>query len=401
MTGINNTNIMPTAPFQQRPSLRVVSKRMFFLAGYSLTSAALMGSSIGLLIYQSRQFYFLHRFSHTNQMFHHHHHDNHFKHGGNQDTSGQLDQKWDSSDDSSFVHDQHSRHFHDNHGHQHKSLQSLFFSTWLPILIWFGSLLTSSVLIAFRKWVPRVISPRTGILVSQSIFAFFWILLGAMQEVQEHLMSQQRLARSVDPIAEAMDDSNQFDVAYEARTEIRAMMWPLGTVWYLTVILLGLATGLLTASSSQMEKQLQSEFDEAFLEENVDVQVPADEKEMVIDDTTASSRENQTKDYDVNQQLSTVPIQRQDSQMVSEKSSFMRYTTTQRVQLGMLMIVLFMVQLKLFKWVIQAQSMRSFFEGTSTSISLPLILIGLFTGFVMTTLGVHFLPKATSTTFAQ
>ncbi|KAF9118560.1 hypothetical protein BGW39_001054 [Mortierella sp. 14UC] len=377
-------------------SPRELSKRMFFLAGYSLTGAALMGSSIGLVIYQSRQFYFLHRFSRSDEMHpHHYHHHGRFNNNNN-DTFGQDQGLSNSNDLSPFAHGQYPHHRF--HGH-HRSLQSLFFSTWLPILVWFGSLLTSSFLIAARKWVPKGMSARTGVLVSQCTFALFWILLGAMQEVQEQLKAQRRAARTVNPIAAAMDDSNQFDVAYELKEQIRGMILPLCTVWYLTVILLGSATGLLTASSSLLEKQLQSEYDEALLDEEdlaetEELLVIADEKETVGQEACP----NQVLAMDDTKQTLTTLTRRQDSRSSRNISvgSLSRYTTTQRVQLGLLMFALFMSQMKLSQWIIQAQSMQAFIEGTSTSVSLTLTLVGLFSGAIMTTLGIRFLPRTAS-----
>ncbi|KAG0275498.1 hypothetical protein BGZ96_003768, partial [Linnemannia gamsii] len=162
---------MSTTLVQPKSSPRELSQRMFFLAGYSLTGAALMGSSIGLVIYQSRQFYFLHRFSRSDDMHPHHHHDYGYGHGrfGDRDnqTFDEQDQGLNSSIDPS-AHGQYPHHrFHGGPGGHHRSPQSLFFSTWLPILVWFTSLLTSSFLIAARKWVPRAMSPRTGVLISQ------------------------------------------------------------------------------------------------------------------------------------------------------------------------------------------------------------------------------------------
>lgn len=249
-------------------------------------------------------------------------------------------------------------------------------------MVWFSSLLTSSFLITARKWVPRAMSARTGVLVSQCVFALFWILLGAMQEVQERLVAERRAARTMgmDPIAAAMEDSNQFDIMFELKEQIRSMIVPLSTVWYLTVILLGAATGLLTASSSWLEKQLQGEFDEAVYEqedEEAVLLVAEEKKDLKMEDT---------------KQALTVYSQRQDSRRYNP-GSLSRYTTPQRVQLGLLMFVLFMTQMELFHWIIHARSLQAFIDGTSTSVSLTLTLVGLVSGTVMTFLGVRFLPR--------
>ncbi|KAG0293109.1 hypothetical protein BGZ97_005416 [Linnemannia gamsii] len=340
-----------------------------------------MGSSIGLVIYQSRQFYFLHRFSRSDEMYPHYHRGHEHGHGrfGNRDnqTFDGQEQSLNNGYDPS-AHGQYPHHrFHSGPGGHHRSLQTLFFSTWLPILVWFTSLLTSSYLIAARKWIPRALSPRTGILVSQCIFALFWILLGAMQ--------------GLDPIAAAMEDSNQFDVLFELKEQIRSMIVPLCTVWYLTVILLGSATGLLTASSSLLEKQLQYEYDEAVYEQ---------EEEVKAELLTTDDEKKEALTMEDSKQPLTILSQRQDSRRNSNSDSLSKYTTLQRLQLGLLMFVLFMSQMKLFQWIIQARSMQAFIDGTSTSVSLTLTLVGLVSGTVMTFLGVHYLPRAAPSTYA-
>lgn len=202
-----------------------------------------------------------------------------------------------------------------------------------------------------------------------------------MQEVQERLVAERRAARTMgmDPITAAMEDSNQFDIMFELKEQIRSMIVPLCTVWYLTVILLGSATGLLTASSSLLEKQLQGEFDEVVYEkeEEEEVLLVVEEEALTMDDT---------------KQTLTILTQRQDSRRYNT-GCLSRYTTPQRVQLGLLMFVLFMTQMKLFQWIIQARSMQAVIDGTSTSVSLTLTLVGLVSGTVMTFLGVRFLPR--------
>ncbi|KAF9546067.1 hypothetical protein EC957_010203 [Mortierella hygrophila] len=373
---------MSTTHVQPKSSPRELSKRMFFLASYSLTGAALMGSSIGLVIYQSRQFYILHRFSRSEEMHPRHHHGRFHDFNNNQELEGHDQDMNSNINHDPSMHGQypHPRFHGGGHGH-HRSLQSLFFSTWLPIIVWLTSLLTSSFLIATRKWVPRAMSARTGVLVSQCVFALFWILLGAMQEVQERLVAERRAARTMgmNPIAAAMEDSNQFDVMFELKEQIRSMIVPLCTVWYLTVILLGSATGLLTASSSLLEKQLHGEYDEAVYEQEEEavLLIAEEKKALTMEDTK--------------QPLTTL-TQRQESGRYNA-GCFSRYTTTQRVKLGLLVLVLFVTQMKLFHWIIQARSLQAFIEGTSTSVSLTLTLVGLVSGSVMTSLGVHFLPR--------
>ncbi|KAF9108709.1 hypothetical protein BGX29_008241 [Mortierella sp. GBA35] len=414
MTTITATTTLNEA---KKTTSRELSKRLFFLAGYALTGAALMGSSVGLVIYQSRQFYFLHRFSRSDEIHYHDHFHRHHQYDGSNSNYGQgqgllSKNEEDSSSlpSSGYPHPHYHGYSHGHgHGHHHR-IQSLFFSTWLPILVWFGSLLVSSFLIAAQKWVPKGMSARTGVLISQYVFSLFWILLGAIQEVQERLVAQRRATWIMDPIAAAMDDSTQFDVVFELKGQIRAMILPLGTVWYLTVILLGAATGLLTASSSQLEKQLQAEYEEALLEEaeaegkqnekaRVDSIGNAPDCKEATTGTTEGACPNQVLTMDDTKQPLTILAQRQEDARRGVSLSS-KYTTAQRTQLGLLMFVLMVSQMKLFKWIVQAQSMAAFIEGTSTSVSLTLTLVGLFSGTIMTALGVRFLPRTTAATFA-
>ncbi|KAF9966994.1 hypothetical protein BGZ70_000460 [Mortierella alpina] len=204
--------------------------------------------------------------------------------------------------------------------------------------------------------------------MSQCIFSLFWIFSGAIQEVQESLVLESRALRSLDLIAEAMEDSSKYDETFQTSARIRTMVVPLCTVWYLTVILLGLATGLLTTSSSILEQQLQREYEIAQLDacterEEVKVlhHIPHDEK---------------TRPTHMQQDRSTL-----------------RYTNGQRLALGTIVLFLFVTQIKFFQWVVQSQSMKAHTAGTATSVSSYLTIVGLMTGAAMVALGARLLPR--------
>ncbi|KAG0353280.1 hypothetical protein BGZ54_002304, partial [Gamsiella multidivaricata] len=326
-----------------------LSRKLFFLAAYSLTGAALMGSSIGLVVYQSGQFFFLNRPSHL-ELFH-----PRFPPSAPADPSPYH--PFPHTAHGAVPPPPHPHHHHDHHHHHRHPLKSIF-STWLPVAAWLASLLISSTLITSRKWVPRILSARAGILISQSIFMLFWVLLGAIQEVQERLVAQRWAMKDMDAIAEAMDGTNQADVAFEMRTQIRAMIVPLCTLWYAAVVLLGTGTGLLTASSSCMENQLKRAYRYAQLQK-----LEQDEKET----------EWMEKKEGQDEVLLAVPVTSSSSEAMSRP----RYTNSQRAILMLLILGLFTSQMKLFQWIVEAQSVRAYYTGTTKSVSTCLTFVGL------------------------
>ncbi|CAO3569965.1 unnamed protein product [Mortierella alpina] len=337
-----------TSTHERRSDSKWLSRKLFFLAVYSLTGAALMGSSVGLVVYQNRQFFLLERVS---------------RYGLSQSLTPHTRHR---------QHDSHppaSSHpgIPPPHRH-HPAFGPLFFSSLLPICVWIISLLACSVLITSRKWVPKLFSPRAGILMSQCIFSLFWIFSGAIQEVQESLVLKSRALRGLDLIAEAMEDSSKYDETFRTSAKIRTMVVPLCTVWYLTVILLGLATGLLTTSSSILEQQLLHAYEIAQLD------ACAEQEEVKV--LNHIPHDEKTRPTHVQQLRSTL-----------------RYTNGQRLVLGTVILFLLATQIKFFHWVVQSQSIEAHTAGTATSVSSYLTIVGLMTGTAMVALGARFLPR--------
>ncbi|KAI8600501.1 hypothetical protein EDD21DRAFT_376983 [Dissophora ornata] len=65
----------------------------------------------------------------------------------------------------------------------------------------------------------------------------------------------------------------------------------------------------------------------------------------------------------------------------------------QKVGLVGLIVVLFTSQMKLFHWIIQAQSVAAYRAGTTSSVSTCLTTVGLLSGTFMILLGYKFLPR--------
>ncbi|KAG0001510.1 hypothetical protein BGZ65_003426 [Modicella reniformis] len=344
-----------------------LSRSLFILATYSLTGAAMMGSSVGLVVYQTRQFFFLNRITRLDLLYPEDHH------------SLSL-----SPDITSIDRFDSSSHPLPSHKHFYPhSLRSVLLSVWLPVFIWLGVLFLSSILISRRKWVPTVISARSGILISQVVFTFLWINLGAVQEVQEQLITKLGSAfKGMDK--GLMGGVNQ--ALLEVGTQIRTIMVPLCMIWSITVILLGGATGLLTASSSLLEKQLEEAYEDAQLEEELErLGTKLGEEEGYC-----NRQEKEKHDFNnVEHQFHAATTSAQKT----GKSSWTLYSVRQRVMMGFLVLVLFSSQMKLFHWVVHTQSLVAYQAGTNTSVSSSLTLIGLMSGAVMISLGVRHIPR--------
>ncbi|KAF9351126.1 hypothetical protein BGX26_010796 [Mortierella sp. AD094] len=372
---------------------RKLLRSKFILTAYSLTGAALMGSSIGLVAYQSRQFFFLSRVSRHNLVhppyhpgqFHprpHGYGDYGFNHTyGDQPPPPPYHQP---PPPPYHQHDQHHQHHH--HYFRHP-LWSFFLSTCLPVLVWIGTLFLCAMLINSRKWVPKVISARTGNLLSQLMFSVFWIILASIQEVQERLVAQRRSLMELNPIAEAMEDTTHIDVVHEFKERISSLVIPLSTIWYLAVVILGVATGLLTTCSNLLERQLDAEQHEAdaiLREEQCLMSYEKHDQEKGLIMGSEKCQEAGT---------TTTTATTVTTTTTTATTSLSRYTGRQRFILSTLVFGLFMSQMRLFKWIIQAQSLAAYHAGTTESVASCLTFVGLVSGTVMISLGVRYLPR--------
>ena len=360
------TNMIPQPPSKK------LARSFFVLTAYSLTGAALMGSSIGLVVYQSRQFFFLNRLSRHDLT-----------------SLPPSDPLFNTTFPNPGARLHHNHHGH-GHGHDyrhHRRIKYLIFSTWLPVLVWVLTLISTIVLVARRKWVPKIMSAKSGILMSQTIFTMFWILLGSIQEVQEKLIIQRTALARGDNSGDIVQEPTQgltgegglpIDGPYLARSKIRAMLVPLCLVWYLAVVLLGVATGMLASSSSIMEKRLANAYHEAVdQEESESSGLLEKEKEAMdeVHDTQVLATMTTTTD-EPNQHQYLLPW----------------YTKRELVALGALILSLFVSQMRLFRWIIHNQTMAAYITGTSVSVSSCVTMVGLVSGLVLIILGVRTLP---------
>ncbi|KAG0303219.1 hypothetical protein BGZ98_006885 [Dissophora globulifera] len=400
------------------PYKKLISQSLFFLAAYSLTGAAIMGSSIGLVVYQSRQFFFLNRSS-----LHHYSYSHHYglSEGAYQDDSGLIHPA-----EYAQLHAQYHQH-----GHHHTShlIRSFVFSSWLPVLVWFVSLVLSTILFRIRNTsrlrgvavIPEIVSARTGVLLSQFVFTMFWVILGAIQEVQERLVMAQKgdhSSFSLSPpldlrpiVADTMDDWVTDNVMFDAdssltlslellsspssssqdmdtRNLIMTMAIPLCTLWYLAMTMLGTATALLAVSSSLLEKQLTHAYQQA------GTQAMSEQ----------AGRQHNQKDLDEKAVRDQVLIQMHDTKTVAMASATTTgtvettdsrhfYTTRQRAALALLILSLSLIQMRVFWWIDQAQSTATYDIGARTPVSLYLTIVGAVFGATMLGFGIQFLPR--------
>lgn len=332
-----------------------------------------MGSSIGLVVYQSRQFFFLNRLSRHDLTSH--------------SPSNPLFNTTFPDPGAHLHHNHHGQGHGHGHGHGHRRrIKYLIFSTWLPVLVWILSLIATIVLITRRKWVPKIMSAKSGILMSQAIFSLFWVLLGSIQEVQEKLIMQRTaLARGESVLQEPThgltgEGGLPIDIPYLARSKIRAMLIPLCLVWYLAVVLLGIATGMLASSSSIMERRLADAYHEAVDQE--------DEKYTESAGLLEKEEKESTEDVHGTQVLATMTKTTSDE---SERP-LPRYTSKERIALGALILSLFVSQMRLFQWIVRNQTLAAYITGTSVSVSSCVTMVGLVSGLVLIVLGVRSLP---------
>ncbi|KAG0239196.1 hypothetical protein BGX31_002971 [Mortierella sp. GBA43] len=263
-----------------------MNRRLFYLSAYSLTGAALMGSSIGLIVFQSLQSYYIKHLNLT------------ITPGDEYHGSALLETPL-------------------NHPHQ---------STWMTMTHWIGD--------------------------------------GQAQEAQ----------------------SLSFEQALEQPC-ILSVLTPLTVVQYMAIILLGVATGLLTTGSANLEVQLDKEQDNLHQKQDQQRQQGHQEKTCLL---LIDYEEEEEKDS-TNDQLRAL-----ESSIESGSKSWLGPTTLrrgltlkQRLGLCLWVLILFSSQIWFFQWIVTNGSLPTLStagaEGSVVSTSLT--LFGLFSGTVMIALG--------------
>ena len=256
-----------------------------------------------------------------------------------------------------------------------------FFVSWLPYLVWILSLFATSFFIRLRTWVPKQTSPRTGMLASQVLFGIVWVLLGSVQEALEVFAqdTNHRLAMTVAPT----DDVNgrgpgslyakagQTSTLDQNSRHNMYSMTPLCIVWYVAIVALGVATGLLTSSSAICEQQLIREFNDRV----------AQGQERVI-----SKEQSQLEE--------TVVVVDQDLTEGVELQSAPTYhhSTRQKVLLALWVLTLLWAQLQFFQWVMKFRPAAATFGASSLSSATCMTMFSLLTSVTMFMVGTRILP---------
>ncbi|KAG0019842.1 hypothetical protein BGZ81_009560 [Podila clonocystis] len=328
-----------------------ISTALFYFTSYSFTGAAIMGSSVGLVVYQSRQFSTLSRLDHPSRQH------------------TQLSELSSTFSGTSLPYPSTAI-----------TGTPLFtaFASWLPYFVWILSLFATSLFVR-RTWIPKQISPRTGILASQVLFGVVWVLLGSVQEALETFV-QDRNHRLDSTAVAPMDDVNgrgpgslyakagQTSTLDQNSLYNMYPMTPLCIVWYGAIVALGVATGLLTTSSAICEQQLIREYEDRMAQEQ-----------------EASKEQSQLDE--------AVVVMDQDSTVGIVQSARYRCSTRQKALLALWVLTLMWAQLQFFRWVMSARSAVAADSGMSSlSSATCMTMFSLFTSVAMFMGGVRILP---------
>ncbi|KAF8936945.1 hypothetical protein BGZ58_003502 [Dissophora ornata] len=311
-----------------------------------------MGSSIGLVVFQSRQFFYLNGLGVAA-----------LDNPGCSYLSASISSTFKSATIATLL-------------TALEQFMSFIAPTWLPLTIWLLCLMCTSFLIKFFKWVPRVVSAKNAILLSQ----------GCLQEVEEKVsLIGQRYA--------------QEQVYTGSERNIQSMVAPLLVVWYVAVMVLGIATGLLTASSTILDLGLEMEYqdyrqqrlsDQEGDEYEYHVRLSDDEKHsetvylMIADESITATSPSTTAE------AAASPV----------TESNIRFTSMQRWALGALIFALFSFQMRFSQWIVYHGSLpvnvtsdgAGSHSGILASVSTSLTMFGLWSGMVMIILGVRLIP---------
>ncbi|KAG9068562.1 hypothetical protein KI688_010837 [Linnemannia hyalina] len=342
---------------------------------YSLLSATLMGSSLGLVIYQRRTISLLHN-----------------------DTTTINSSLYPASIESSTatVPTTTTTTFR---------FSVFLLSCWFPVAVWFVTLMSTSFLVGLENFIPRCFSPRTGILVSHLVFAVVWVILASVQEVYESLSSsshQQQPQAGVWP-SDSSDSvqTNNNVMRVEHHPSVSSLQQPqlyqkypsmqqrqqaqqgqalrdsnltasLCVIWYVAVILLGVATALLATSSTVLDSMMDQQLQELLDQEDEDVVGGCEEKELGFRDTVSIT--------------------------VDTSAQRMQYPLAQKLTLALMILVLFYSQMWFFEWIHSALSSLS---SSGLAVSTRLGLFGLFSSSIMVTLGARLLPVTTTSTIGS
>ncbi|KAF9939518.1 hypothetical protein BGZ65_010270 [Modicella reniformis] len=322
---------------------------------------------------------------------------------------------------------------------------------WLPLTVWFLSMTICTLWIKYRKIVPQTLTPRNAILLSQGIFTLFWIILGAVQEVQERLsFSYSSFSRitgltppswgveesslvpssSMDPMdcgrarataaAAAQDiplsillgSSSAQQQQQQQQQGILTLLTPLCVAQYVAIVLLGIATGLLTTSSTILEEQMEIDYHNQQQEEQEQQQQQQDSSSengymLLIEPEEQEEEEEDNDDETMGPSDPLLGSSRARSGLGSgsysepeSSTKLLRHQLTFLERLGLLLwvVILLSSQLWFFQWIVTHGSLPNLTEkgadicgsGIGNSlVSSCLTIFGLYSGTIMITLGLR------------
>ncbi|GJJ69058.1 hypothetical protein EMPS_01404 [Entomortierella parvispora] len=404
-----------------------VSKSLTFTA-YSLTSAVMMGSSVGLVILQNHQLLFL---------------------------NGLLTFSFSSAPSTS----EHSLSTTTTAATTSatEAIATAFMagfwrfatftvSAWIPLLVWFLSLLisalwthqyfarsspkassdsSSSLLKTGRKVAAggksqKAFTPRMVILASHILFSFFWVILAAVQEVEEQRMrtsarggrtqmqtpSQEQHHSTYRPYVPQTPSTSTTTTMMLSPEEQQALtlanaidgsmiVYPLCIVWLSAVVLLGMATGLMVSSSAVLEHQAACMDDSAnpvgaisnTAEQHQHDEKEASEKTRDGEELSSPASESTTTTTTTTTNTSLVPL-----------VGLARFSWAQRASLFLLLQLLFSILMPFYQWMLSLDRAApsslpsNSFTASWLSTSSCMILFGSFLGMLMVALGRRFIP---------
>ncbi|KAI1319941.1 hypothetical protein EDD11_002616 [Mortierella claussenii] len=156
-----------------------------------------------------------------------------------------------------------------------------------------------------------------------------------------------------------MEDGVTMDKMLETSQRIQVLMVPLCTAWYMAVMLLGGTTGLLTVSSSLLEKQVE----EAHRDTQMMLTLAGDEDDDNVQEQCLLEKQDIEK-----QRASDAPTTPATTPPSSPSPSPKpRFTAWQYAALVLLVLSLFISQMKLFHWIVRTQSTIAVTDKSITS----------------------------------
>ncbi|OAQ26666.1 hypothetical protein K457DRAFT_140134 [Linnemannia elongata AG-77] len=373
------------SPVRSSLDLTTLTRQRFRQTAYSLLSATLMGSSLGLVIYQQRIISLLYNDTTTTNVP---------LYPASIETSTATAP---TSTTTTF-----------------ERFSVFLLSCWFPVAVWFVALMSTSFLVGLKNFVPRCFTPRTGILVSHLVFSVVWVILASVQEVHENLSSSSRQQQPQGGVwpTDSSDSvqTNNNVMGVEQHPSVSSLQQPqlyqkypsmqqrqqgqqgqalrdsnlsslavsLCVVWYVAVILLGVATALLAASSTVLDSMMDEQIQELLTQVEEDVVECDEEKGLSFRNTVTDTVDKDTKEV-------TTPARRT------------QYPLVQKLTLGLMILVLFYSQMWFFEWIHSALTSLSSGPAVSTRLS----LFGIFSSSIMVTLGARLLPVTTTSTIGS